>query len=218
MHYLCFSEVVLFGSGVINSPRLILASSSPRRLQLLKKIGYEPDAVYHPNIDESELSGELPIEIAKRLSVEKAKKCSAAHPDCIVLAADTVVCCGRRVLPKALTEDDAKMCVRMLSGRRHRVYTSVCGIYRGRIIVKCGENRIKMKNISQYEMDMLINSRQWYGKAGGYDVQGIAASFIVWASGGDTRSNIGGMPAHETYLILCALGLRPIQEVCPHIA
>ncbi|CAL7960083.1 dTTP/UTP pyrophosphatase [Alphaproteobacteria bacterium] len=189
-------------------PRLILGSSSDFRVKLLAQIGYVPNEIYSPDIDESVRRGELPNKLAARLALEKAQRVRDVFPNDIVLAADTVAACGRLTLPKAMTEEEARFCLSKLSGRRHRVYTGVCGIYKDRIIHKLGQTRVKFKRFSEQEIELFINSKQWYAKAGGYGIQGLAACFVSWLSGSDI-SNIAGLPLYETYLILSSFGIYP---------
>ncbi|MGB3456953.1 MAG: Maf family protein, partial [Litorimonas sp.] len=146
----------------------ILASASPRRLQLLAQIGLAPDSVQPTDINEDPVPGELPKPHALRLATEKALAASARFPGEVVLAADTVVGVGRRILPKTLQRDEAEHCLRLMSGRAHRVYTGVCvidadGVSRSRV----SETRLKMKRLSEVELSNYLDSEEWHGKAGG---------------------------------------------------
>lgn len=188
-------------------PDLILASASPRRLALLNQIGIEPEHLVPAHVDETPEKGELPRKLAQRLADLKAL--TARHKaeiagfggNAIVLAADTVVAVGRRILPKAETMEEASDCLRLLSGRAHRVYTGVTlitpsGARRHRLV----ETRIRFKRLSNKEMEAYLASAEWRGKAGGYAIQGIAGSFVVKLSG--SYSAVVGLPLHETTQLL----------------
>ena len=188
---------------------LILASASPRRLDLLARIGVVPDAVIPADVDESVPKGELPRDHALRLAREKAEAVAALRPDALVLAADTVVAVGRRILPKAELLDEAAQCLRLLSGRNHRVYTSICLVtpkeaFRQRLI----ETRVRFKRLSEDDIQAYIGSGEWRGKAGGYAVQGIAGSFVVKMVGSYT--NVVGLPLYESVTLLGGEGF-PIR-------
>jgi len=179
--------------------RLVLASASPRRLALLEQIGVAPDAVIAANIDEAPLDNETPRRLARRLAREKAEAVHA--PGAVVLAADTVVAIGRRILPKAETEAEARTCLALLSGRGHRVYTCVAvkasgGGVRDRLV----DTRVTFKQLSQSEIDTYIDSGEWCGKAGGYAVQGLAGRYITRMIG--SYSAVVGLPLYETALLL----------------
>jgi septum formation protein len=178
--------------------RLVLASASPRRLELLKQIGVTPDAVIHTDIDETPRKGETPRLLALRLARAKAEAASAE--DARVLAADTVVAVGRRILPKAETEADARACLTLLSGRTHRVFTGVALKTSERTAARLVETRVAFKPLSAREIDAYIASDEWRGKAGGYAVQGCAARFVVSIIG--SYSNIVGLPLYETANLL----------------
>jgi septum formation protein len=185
------------------SARLVLASASPRRLTLLAQIGITPDAVIAADIDETPLDGELPRLHALRLAASKAGAVDA--PDAIVLAADTVVAVGRRILPKAETEAQARACLALLSGRSHRVFTGVAlrmsdGITRTRL----GEARVTFKRLSHQEIEAYIASGEWQGKAGGYAIQGLAARYVSTIAG--SYSAIVGLPLYETANLLQSAG------------
>ena len=190
----------------------VLASASKYRVGLLKVIGYVPDEICPSDIDETPLKKERPKVLAKRLAIEKAKVAAQRFPDSLVLTADTVCCKGCLVLPKAMNEEEAEFCIRRLSGGSHRLYTGVCGIYKGHRIVKVGETRVKMKRLSEEEIKMFLTSRNWYGKAGGYGIQGFVSAFIK-STKGSTQGNIIGFPLYETYKILTSLGLKPDLSV-----
>lgn len=147
------------------NPRLILASASPRKLSLLHQIGVEPDKVVASEIDETPLKGELPRLHAARLAREKAEAVAASHPAALVLGADTVVACGRRILPKTETEADARACLSLLSGRAHRVYTAIHLVAPGRAMSRISETRVTFKRLSEAEIAAYLESGEWQGKA-----------------------------------------------------
>ena len=188
-----------------------MASGSPRRLALLAQIGVEPEAVLPSEVDENTRRGESPRALAQRLAFEKATASAAvAHqkPDlgpCLTLAADTVVCVGRRILPKCDILDDAEACLRLLSGRAHRVYTGLAlatpsGAMRRRLV----ETRLRFKRLSREEIDAYLGSGEWRGKAGGYAIQGLAGAFVVRLIGSYT--NVVGLPLAETAALLAGEG------------
>jgi len=185
--------------------RLILASASPRRLDLLARIGVKPDAVDPAHIDESVPRGELPRAHALRLAIEKAETVAARHSQALVLAADTVVAVGRRILPKVEDEQTLRACMRLLSGRRHRVLTGVAlavpghGV-RGRLV----ETMIAMKRLSEEEIDYYASHGEWRGKAGGYALQGYGEVFVRHIAG--SYSNVVGLPLAETRVLLKSAG------------
>lgn len=192
-------------------PKLVLASASPRRLALLEQIGIEPDHLLPATIDESPRRNERARALAQRLAREKAAASRALaaedsdYADALFLAADTVVVQGRRILPKPETLDEAAACVRLLSGRSHRVYTGICLIGgRGAARLRMGEARVRFKRLSNAEIDAYLASREWLGKAGGYAVQGIAGGFVVKMSG--SYSAIVGLPLYETASLLAGAG------------
>ena len=183
----------------------ILASASPRRLDLLAQIGLVPDAVDPAAIDESVLPGELPAGHAARLAQVKATTVAQRHPGALVLAADTVVACGRRILPKAEDERQARACLHLLSGRRHRVVGGVCLVLPdGRMACRLITSVVAFKRLEQAEVDAYIASGEWQGKAGGYAIQGRAAKYVRYLSG--SYSNVVGLPLHETYGLLKGVG------------
>lgn len=185
---------------------LILASSSVRRRELLERIGYKVDHICSPDIDETPLKKEKPRILAMRLAKEKALKIAADFPNDYVVAGDTVCAVGRYILPKALEIEDAELCLSKLSGRRHRVYSGIAVAYKGKCVVKCGESIVKFKQMTNQEKKEFIESREWYGKAGGYGIQGLAARFIKWISG--SESNIAGLPCYEAYCLLKGMGFK----------
>ena len=187
---------------MLGRPKLVLASGSPRRLSLLNQAGIEPDALRPADVDETPKRGELPRACANRLARAKADAAlkSVQLDDelrgAFILAADTVVAVGRRILPKANLVDEAAQCLRMLSGRNHRVYTAICLVtpkeaFRQRLI----ETRVRFKRLSEDDIQAYIGSGEWRGKAGGYAVQGIAGSFVVKMVGSYT--NVVGLPLYE---------------------
>ena len=191
--------------------KLVLASGSPRRIELLQQAGIEPDRILPADIDETPLRAEHPRSLAKRLSKEKAEKAFASlktetdYAPSFVLAADTVVAVGRRILPKAELIDEASNCLRLLSGRSHRVYTGLCVITpAGKLRQKLVETRVRFKRLSREELESYLASGEWRGKAGGYAAQGLAGSFIVKIIGSYT--NIVGLPLYETATLLSGEG------------
>ncbi|MBJ3784729.1 Maf-like protein [Devosia sediminis] len=192
-------------------PDLILASASPRRLALLNQIGIEPEHLVPAHVDETPEKGELPRKLAQRLADLKAltaqhkARVAGFGTNSLVLAADTVVAVGRRVLPKAETMEEASDCLRLLSGRAHRVYTGMTlitpsGARRHRLV----ETRIRFKRLSAKEMEAYLASAEWRDKAGGYAIQGIAGSFVVKLVG--SYSAVVGLPLHETAQLLAGEG------------
>jgi septum formation protein len=184
---------------------LILASASPRRQSLLKQIGYLPDSILPADIDETPHSRELPRAYALRLAEEKALAIASLHPDAFVLGADTVVACGRRILPKAETEAQARTCLMQLSGRRHRVYTGLCLAQGSRPITRLVETIVAFKRLSEVEIERYIASGEWQGKAGGYAIQGSAEALIPFIRG--SYSNVVGLPLYETAQLLAGNGV-----------
>ncbi|WP_416900046.1 MAG: Maf family protein [Minwuia sp.] len=186
-------------------PRLILASASPRRRDLLHQIGVEPDAIEPADIDESPLPGELPHRLALRLAGQKAAVVHARFPGDFVLAADTVVGCGRRILPKAASREEAARCLDLLSGRRHRVTT---GIALGRpgsgVVVRGVTTIVAFKRLSREEKAAYLASGEWDGKAGGYAIQGLADVFVRSLNG--SYSNVVGLPLQDVATLLDGAG------------
>jgi septum formation protein len=191
--------------------KLILASGSPRRLALLNQIGVEPDRLMPVTIDETPRKNELPRNLAKRLADEKARaaiEAAKAEPDlagAVILAADTVVSVGRRILPKAEAIEQAAGCLRQLSGRNHRVYTGVAMVTPGgQVRRRLVETRVRFKRLSREDIDSYLASGEWRGKAGGYAAQGIAGGFMVKLIG--SYSNVVGLPLYETMTLLTGEG------------
>ena len=178
-----------------------MASASPRRLQLLEQIGIKPDEVIPADIDETPLPHELPKDHALRLSQDKAEKIASTHKNAFILAADTVVACGRRILPKTENKKDAKDCLKLLSGRRHHVFGGICVITPdGKTITRVCDTVVKFKTLTSEEQDNYIASGQWNGVAGGYAIQGLAASYISFLQG--SYSNVVGLSLYDTMQIL----------------
>jgi len=200
-------------SNNMNSQRkLILASGSPRRLELLQQIGIQPDELCPVDADETPNRAEAPRSLAKRLAREKAEialersKQVLELGESYILAADTVVAVGRRILPKADTLDEASNCLRMLSGRNHRVFTGVTLVTpKGAMRHKLVETRVRFKRLSRDEIEAYLTSGEWRGKAGGYAIQGIAGAFVVKLVG--SYSNVVGLPLYESMNLLVGEGL-----------
>ncbi|MSP21093.1 MAG: septum formation protein Maf [Alphaproteobacteria bacterium] len=180
--------------------RLVLASASPRRLELLRQIGIVPDAVDPAAIDESPRKAEVPHELAARLALAKAHAAAARHPDAIVLAADTTVGVGRRNLPKAEDEATARKCLELMSGRRHRVHTGVTVIAGGRVRSRLVSTTVSVKRLTPDEIAAYLASGEWDGKAGGYAIQGRFAALVKSING--SYSNVVGLPLYETATLL----------------
>ena len=196
---------------MIGRPKLVLASGSPRRLTLINQAGIEPDALRPANIDEMPKRGELPRASANRLARAKAEAVLAVlreDPDlqgAYILAADTVVAVGRRILPKAELLDEAAQCLRLLSGRNHRVHTAICLVtpkegFRQRLV----ETRVRFKRLAADDIEAYLASGEWRGKAGGYAAQGLAGAFIVKIVG--SYSSVVGLPLYETTTMLAGEG------------
>jgi len=194
-------------AAVIGRSKFVLASGSPRRLALVNQAGIEPDALRPVDIDETPKRGELPRACATRLARSKAETALAMVQldeelkGAFILAADTVVAVGRRILPKAELLDEAAQCLRLLSGRNHRVHTAVCLVtpketFRQRHV----ETRVRFKRLSDEDIEAYLASGEWRGKAGGYAAQGIAGTFIVKIVG--SYSNVVGLPLYETMTLL----------------
>ena len=185
--------------------RLVLASASPRRLDLLARIGVVPDAVIPAEVDESVPKGELPRAHAVRLAREKAEAVAGQEPDSLVLAADTVVAVGRRILPKVEDEDTLRASMRLLSGRRHRVMTGVALAAPGQPLrTRLVETMIAIKPLSKEEIDYYAAHGEWRGKAGGYALQGYGEVYVRHIAG--SYSNVVGLPLAETRVMLKAAG------------
>jgi septum formation protein len=197
-------------------PKLVLASASPRRLQLLEQMGIKPDLLNPTDVDETPLRRETPRRLALRLAEAKAKAARHAPlvqqlgPGSIILAADTVVGLGRRSLPKAATPDVALDCLRLLSGRSHWVYSAIAVVSpSGSISTRCNETKVRFKRLSRDDMESYIRSEEWRGKAGGYAIQGRAEAFVRYLAG--SHSGVVGLPLHETLALLEGVGY-PIHK------
>ena len=190
-------------------PPLVLASGSPRRVDLLARIGVTPDRILPADIDETPARDELPRLLAARLSRAKAAAVAPLTPDAVVLAADTVVGVGRRILPKAETEAEARQCLDLLSGRRHRVHTGVAlALPDGRVLTRLVESVVTFQRLTAQQVDAYIAGGEWRGKAGGYTIQESAEAFVRFLSG--SHSNVVGLPLYETAQLLRGIGwLRP---------
>ena len=187
------------------APALVLASASPRRLELLKQIGLVPDRVDPASLDETPMPRELPAAHASRLAREKAEAVAARHPGAVVLAADTVVACGRRILSKSTDETTARKCLSLLSGRRHRVIGGVAVIAPGKgAKVRLVTTTVAFKRLTDAEIEAYLASGEWRDKAGAYAIQGRAALFVRFLSG--SYSNVVGLPLFETAALLQAAG------------
>jgi septum formation protein len=189
------------------SARLVLASASPRRAQLLQQIGWTPDAVDPADLDERVRPGELPRPHALRLATAKAAAVAPRHPGCYVLAADTVVSCGRRILPKAEEAETARRCLQLLSGRRHRVVGAVVArAPDGRTASRLVTTIVTFKRLSPDEIEAYVDSGEWRGKAGGYAIQGRAAVLVRAIEG--SYSNVVGLSLYDAHQMLTGLGFR----------
>jgi septum formation protein len=195
-------------------PPLVLASASPRRRELLAQAGVTPDAVDPRDIDETPSKGETPRLTALRLAREKAAAAAADHTDAFVLAADTVVAVGRRMLGKPSTDAEARAMLGLLSGRGHRVYTGVCLIGPdARTASRVSETRVKFKRLAARDLDALLAGGEWRGAAGGYRIQGRAGACVVGLVGSYT--GVVGLPLYETMALLAGLGYRPPTDFEP---
>ena len=180
---------------------LILASASPRRLELLKQINVTPDNVLSPDIDETPLKDETPKALAVRLAQEKAKEIYKDNKDSFVLAADTTVACGRQLVDKAESLEQASAYIHKLSGRRHHVYGGICLITpEGKVIKRACETLVQLKPLTACEIKMYLDSGEWDGKAGGYAIQGMAGAFVKYMAG--SYSNVVGLSLYDTMKIL----------------
>ena len=190
----------------MSRPQLVLASSSPRRVELLALVGFVPDTIDPADIDETPLKDETPPRLAQRLAVTKARVVAERHPEAIVLAADTVVAVGRRFLEKAADEAEATRFLKLLSGRNHRVFTGVAVVRDGKVTHRVNETRVTFKILSDAEIGSYVASGDWRGKAGAYGIQGAAAAFVRKIVG--SHHGVMGLPLHETVNLLAGAGLR----------
>jgi septum formation protein len=194
---------------VPGNPPLVLASSSPRRLALLRQIGVEPDEIRAPDVDETPLSRELPRDHASRLAATKVRSVAGGGgaDASLILAADTVVACGRRILPKTTDSASARRCLELLSGRRHRVYTAVAlRAPGGREALRVALTVVRFRRLASQDLEHYLASGEWQGKAGGYAIQGRAEGFTVVING--SYSNVVGLPLALTVDLLRGLGWR----------
>ena len=189
----------------MSAPSLILASASPRRRELIARLGIEPARVVHADIDETPLKSELPRDYAMRMAREKAL--AAADPAAHVLAGDTVVAVGRRIQPKAEDEATARSCLALMSGRRHRVLSAVALLAPdGTLRARLSETQVRFKPLSAEEIGAYLAGGEWHGKAGGYAIQGSAEGLIAWISG--SHSGVVGLPLFETRALLKSAGFH----------
>ncbi|HZV85247.1 MAG TPA: nucleoside triphosphate pyrophosphatase [Brevundimonas sp.] len=190
----------------MSRPALVLASASPRRIELLALVGIVPDRVEPADVDEAPLKDETPSRLAARLAVSKARTVAARCPDAVVLAADTVVAVGRRLLEKAPDEDEATRFLKLLSGRNHRVFTAVAVAAGDRVTRRVVETRVSFKILSDAEIAAYVASEEWRGKAGGYGIQGRAGAFVTRLVG--SYPAVMGLPLFETVNLLNGAGWR----------
>lgn len=190
----------------MSRPELVLASSSPRRVELLALVGFTPDTIDPADIDETPLKDETPRRLAQRLAVTKAQVVAERHPSAVVLAADTVVAVGRRFLEKAADEAEATRFLKLLSGRNHRVFTGVAVVRDGRVTHRVNETRVTFKVLSEVEIASYVAGGDWKGKAGAYGIQGAASAFVRQIVG--SHHGVMGLPLYETVNLLAGAGLR----------
>lgn len=188
-------------------PRLVLASASPRRRELLARLGITSPEIIPADIDESPLRGELPRAHAVRLAAGKARAAAALASGAVILAGDTVVGVGRRILPKAEDEATARSCLALLSGRRHHVFSAIAVLTPdGTLREALSETVVRFKRLEQAEIEAYLAGGEWHGKAGGYAIQGSAEGFCAWLAG--SHSGVVGLPLFETRRLLRAAGVR----------
>ena len=202
--------MALSSSGA--TPIFVLASASPRRRELLAQIALSPDLIEAADLDETPLARESAEPHALRLAEQKARIVGARHPGAFILGADTVVACGRRILPKALDRETARQCLSLLSGRRHRVCGGIAllcpdGGLRRRAVLSI----VTFKRLDKFEIEDYLAAEEWHGKAGGYGIQGLAARFVRFLSG--SYSNVVGLPLYETVQLLAGQGYAPAVRV-----
>ncbi len=185
--------------------KLVLASASPRRRDLLEQIGITPDHIAPADLDETPLKGELPRALAGRLSLAKAQAVAVQHPHSFILAADTVVACGRRILPKAETLEQARDCLTLLSGRRHHVYGGITLITpTGAVRQRICDTMVQFKGLTSAQIALYLETGEWEGKAGGYAIQGRAGAFVKFLGG--SYSNVVGLSLYDTMNMLDGAG------------
>lgn len=191
---------------------LVLASASPRRLALLAQVAITPDAVDPADVDETPLPRELPRRHALRLAEGKARAVAVRHPRAFILGADTVVACGRRILPQARDVETARRCLTLLSGRRHRVFGGIAVIAPdGSLATRCVESIVTFRRLDPIELEDYLAARDWEDKAGGYAIQGLAARFVRHLGG--SYSNVVGLPLFETVALLAGKGYAPARWI-----
>lgn len=190
----------------MSRPELVLASSSPRRIELLAQVGIVPDRIDPADIDETPQKSETPARLAERLARTKAQVVAERHSDACIVAADTVVSVGRRLLEKAADEAEAARFLRLLSGRNHRVHTAVAVAHAGRLTARVVETRVAFKTLSDAEIAGYVASGDWRGKAGGYGIQGPAGAFVRRIVG--SHPAVMGLPLYETVNLLAGVGWR----------
>jgi septum formation protein len=191
----------------VSRPRFILASASPRRLELLGRLGLSPDAVDPADIDETPLKAERPAPHVARLAAEKAAAVAARHPGAVVLAADTLVAAGLRILPKAEDEATARACLKLLSGRRHQVLTALTVVdARGVARHRLNRSTVRVARLEPADVEAYIASGEWNGKAGGYAIQGRFEAHVQWMEG--SFSGIMGLPLADARAMLRTAGLN----------
>ena len=194
----------------MSQPQLVLASASPRRLDLLAQIGVQPGLVCAADLEETPQKGELPAAYARRIAVAKAQAVGAEH-DGLILAGDTVVACGRRILPKAETADSASACLRLLSGRQHRVYGGIALITADqKLLARVVCSKVRFRRLNAPDIDACIAAGDWLGKAGGYAIQGFAARYIRYIDG--SYSNIVGFSLYDVAALLDTAGYQPSRQ------
>ncbi len=186
-------------------PELILASSSPRRISLLKEIGIVPSLIIPVHIDETPLKGELPVPYCIRLAITKASTVSKEHESSVVLGADSIVAVGRRILGKPKDEAEAIKFFKLLSGRRHKVITSICVTDGSKTRIKTATTMVQFKALTPSDIKLLINCSEWHDKCGGYSICGMAGAFIKQIAG--THSNVLGLPLYDTANLLREFGI-----------
>lgn len=190
-----------------SNPHIILASASPRRLELLKQINIIPNQVIAADIDETQLKGEKPKDLALRLSKGKAQAVSADNSNTFILGADTVVACGQQVLGKPENEDQARQYIQKLSGRRHQVHGGITLVTPdGRELTRHCVTMVQFKPLTSQEIDEYINTNEWEGKAGGYAIQGYAGAFVKYMTG--SYSNVVGLSLYDTMKMIKSAGLN----------
>ena len=195
------------------SPRLILASASPRRREILTAIGLAPDQILAADLDETPLKKETPPQLAVRLSVAKAQAIAASveGKGQYVLGADTVVCVGRRILPKAETDAEVESCLTLLSGRGHRVYTGMALVLpEGQVVTRLSESRLNFKRLSREDIVSYLKSREGIGKAGGYAIQGLAEAFVIRLTG--SHGGVRGLAPYDVRHMILGAGYRPPHD------